>query len=619
MLVGVAHTIVLACAGLYATAPAYRVLASVLRWAGLLALAGAAAATGAALLWVALAGRVPRPGGRRTPRPLHAGWIPPASYAASWAVVLGHSARTQYDDRPLLATLAATLGLAAFVALRLAVRGRRPAGGTLDAVPRRLGMRLTAWLPPLGATLCLIMPRWMPPPVPRVPDELLAPQSSIALQAEAQARFAGERRNLLLITIDTLRADHLGCYGYSRETTPALDALALQGVRMERALCPRPTTSPSFGTFFTGLYPVGHGVHFTLETLAQSNVTLAELLRDEGYATAGVVTNANLYPAFGFGQGFDDYVFGHIRADEGRQRALHWLEQQRPVDRPWFLWFHSTDPHAPYSPLPPYDTMFGSPAPGDPVARQVALYDGEIRFVDDQIAEVLRYLQERPELWQNTLIVFTSDHGESLGEHDYYFQHGELPYESTARVPLLFVAPGVLPAGAVRPELVTGADLLPTLLSALGLTVPAHVQGASYLPSLLGLADRGPHDFVFLEAGFGEHIRLGRTRTLCRAGTKYVQRLTRWARVPDSPVDLVWSMDALLEGGLQPDELYDLTTDPGEQVNLFGRDPARDASERRLLEAFARRLAETPAHDAGPTPRLDATTLEQLRTLGYVE
>jgi arylsulfatase A-like enzyme len=622
LLMGAVHTGLLAVAGLYATAGPSRILASLLRWMGLLGLLGGLAAA-AGLVLRGLLPRLDAPQ-RRERRQL--GLIPAALYLGAWAVVLGHGALPPgADGREALIAAAAATGLAALGSLLLAAgllplpRPPWPPTPQLHEGERSGAGGIATLLWTVLAVLFVVAPGLLPAPRPAIGDHELQRPSSPALEAAAEEAFAGPRRNLLLITVDTLRADHLGCYGYQRDTSPAIDGLARRGVRMDQAICPRPTTSPSFATFFTGAYPMRHGVNFTQQVLAPENLTLAEILKDAGYATAAVITNPNLFPAFGFDQGFTTYVHGHTRAGEGRQRALDWLENDRPDDRPWFFWFHSTDPHYPYNPLPPYNAMFSQSDTTGSVQRQIELYDGEIRYTDDELAQVLQYFYDRPALWANTLTVFAADHGESLDEHDYYFQHGELPYEQTARIPLLFVAPGVLPAGAVSPALVTGADLLPTLLSALQVSIPGGIHGVSCLPVLLGLDDRGPHDFVFLEAGFGEHIRLGRTRSLRRVDTKYVQRLTRWAQLPDSPSSLPWSINAWLEGGLQPDEFYDLTTDPQEAVNLLGRDPARDARERALLEAFQRRLAASGQIRAGQKAELDPATLESLRSLGYIQ
>ena len=385
---------------------------------------------------------------------------------------------------------------------------------------------------------------------------------------------------------------------------------------MQQVLCPRPTTSPSFATMFTGSYPVRHGVHFTGETLAAKNFTLAEILRDAGYATAAVITNGNLFPVFGFDQGFDTYVYGHTRSGEGLEHVLEWLEHERPTDRPWFLWFHSTDPHTPYNPLPPYDSMFATPSAAH-VERQIGLYDGEIRYTDDQIARVLEYFDQRPSLWDDTFTVFTSDHDESLDEHDYYFQHGELPYEPSVRVPLVFVAPGVLPAGVSSSALFTGADLMPTILNALLVPVPDEVHGASTLPALLQLQDHGPLDFVLLEAGFGNHIRRGRMRALRRPDTKYVQRLTQWAQLPKSPAQVIWSVDASLEGALGPDEFYDLVSDPEETTDV-----AEENQEvfRELFRELNRFIARSAGFDSQESEvPLSTEDRERLRSLGYIK
>ena len=208
-----------------------------------------------------------------------------------------------------------------------------------------------------------------------------------------------------------------------------------------------------------------------------------------------------------------------------------------------------------------------------------------------------------------TLIVFTADHGESLGEHDYYYSHGLHPYEPSVRIPLIVSAPGVVPRASRSGSLVGGVDILPTILDALWIDVPDVVQGRSFLPSVLGLSDDSPQDFVFVEAGYHDHDISGRTRALRRKSTKYVQRLTSWARHPAGLVSLVWTMDARLEGGLAADEFYDLQADPAETRNLLADRRSLALEERRVLQSFAARLAAEGGRENPHTPAaLDSAT-----------
>jgi arylsulfatase A-like enzyme len=612
-LVGCAHLLLISSDGLFASFGATERLWSLARWTGLAALSAGLLSVG--LFWPLSS--FARRWTHRPPRPFI---FAPMLYAALWTAILAHAALTGWStSRAMPLTVAAAAGIVTLVLLLLCLG---LPGGRRDSI-RHEGGRAAESMATAGviaAFALLFFGAGSPPTQETTADPaLLEPRLLPELQTRARQHFGQRRRNLLIISIDTLRADHLGCYGYDRDTSPSIDALAARGVLMEQAICPRPTTSPSFASLFTGKYPIAHGVHFTKESFPQENLSLAEVLRDAGYATAAQVTNGNLFPDFGFDQGFDDYGHGHVRAEEGATAALRWMEEKRPVDRPWFFWFHSTDPHAPYVPLPPYDAMFGDRAARNSVERKIDLYDGEIRYTDDHVGAFLRYFYERADLWENTITVFYSDHGESLGEHSYYFQHGELPYETTANIALLFVAPGAIAEARRLDSVVTSADIMPTLLAALGVEAPKDLQGASFLPTLLGLDVQPPRPFVFLEAGFGEHIRMGRTRSLRRGDSKYVERLTRWARIPKGPRSILWSIDALLEDGLRADEYYDLHADPHELNDLFGTDPERDARERSLLQAFAQSLALTRQLRVGEKGELDPQTLESLRSLGYID
>jgi arylsulfatase A-like enzyme len=427
---------------------------------------------------------------------------------------------------------------------------------------------------------------------------------------------SGEKWNLLLLTFDTLRADHLGCYGYGRNTSPNIDRLARKSVMFENAYCQRPKTSPSFATLFTGTYPSYHGIRGAMRRLSDASRTLAECLRDAGWTTAAVITNGNLYPAFGFDQGFDDYVFGHKDARTGADLSISWLERNAGNAEPWFLWVHFTDPHTPYDPPAPYDRLFAAGAEG--VGEQVGLYDGEIRFADDQLGRILDWL-EGNEAAKRTIVVFTADHGESLGEHNYYFEHGLHPYEPCAHVPLVMRIPGVTKA-SLCDALVGLVDVMPTILDALGLRAPEEAQGLSFLPILTGGEDGDAREFVYIEAGYGRHDIAGRTQALKKGSIKYVHRLSFWARHPTGPIDVFWSMNALLEGALAPDELYDLANDPSESINLIREKKDLAVRMKEMLSSFTASLDEAGGiGESTKAPVADEKTLESLRSLGYIE
>jgi choline-sulfatase len=281
--------------------------------------------------------------------------------------------------------------------------------------------------------------------------------------------------NVLLVSIDTLRADHVGAYGARFASTPTLDSLSAGGVRFEWAIAPTPLTLPSHATLLTALDPPHHGVrHNGIQRLTSQVETLAERLGAAGWTTGAVVGSLVLAEDTGLGRGFDHYddqirthgehLEGQRRAEEVNAAALGWLET---AEQPFFLFVHYYDPHATYEPPPPFDSRSEHP------------YDGEIAYVDAMLGQLLDGLREPGEL-ERTLVVVTADHGESMGEHD-ELTHSYSIYDATQHVPLVMSGPGV-PAGRVVDGVVRTADVAPTLLAQLGLPAMAGVDGADLSP-----------------------------------------------------------------------------------------------------------------------------------------
>jgi arylsulfatase len=330
-------------------------------------------------------------------------------------------------------------------------------------------------------------------------------------------------RNILLLTVDTLRADHLGCYGYARDTSPHLDALAETGQLYRNAFSHSPVTSSSFTAIMSGYRPRETGTYSNDPALLRVN-TLAEYLRNSGYRTAAIVSNFALRAGKNLDQGFEYYddrmddreSVRHRRERVGvktTEAALEWL-RGAPRDRPIFLWVHYQDPHGPYTPPAEYQSLFLDESAHERPLRitdtvsgkggipsyqalenhrewgyYVAQYDAEIRYFDDSLHGLVRELQEL-DLWHESLVVFSSDHGEGMGEHDYYFAHGEFLYPGQLHVPLILWAPqGVTPGRRVD-ELAQSADIVPTALAFAG------VAPASILPGrdLLAAGKSGPAD-----------------------------------------------------------------------------------------------------------------------------
>src|SRR5713101_568068 len=287
--------------------------------------------------------------------------------------------------------------------------------------------------------------------------------------------------NVVVITIDTLRADHLGCYGYKQIRTPNIDALAADATRFERAYTAVPVTLPSHTVMFTGTYPMLSGMHdFAANKLNPTQPTLASVLKEHGYATAAVIGSAVLDSRFGLNRGFDFYYdhFDFNRLQESNLEemerpgnlvadvTLDWLSKN--YSKKFFLWMHLYDPHYPYHPPAPYATDYKD-----------RLYDGEIAFADQQVGRLIRFLKSKG-LFANTLIVLSGDHGEGLGEHGEK-SRGFFIYNATMHVPFIVHLPG---AGSPRvvPDLISLADLMPTVLHALKVDVPPQVQGRNLLP-----------------------------------------------------------------------------------------------------------------------------------------
>ncbi|MFH1681773.1 MAG: sulfatase [Candidatus Eisenbacteria bacterium] len=468
---------------------------------------------------------------------------------------------------------------------------------------------------------------------------------------EALVRRASEDRpNVLLVTIDTLRSDHLSAYGYPRETSPAFDRLAGGGALLTNVVAATPFTQPSTASLITGLYPHTHGVRNHPNLLADRHVTLAEVLRGEGYLTAAFSSHGLLVPEWGFGQGFrlfervgspirfDVTLLGHalwrlgirrparsLCADAVTERALRWLRSEPRT--PFFLWLHYLDPHFPYVPPEEYARAFDSGTGVDSltdlqwpdgrrrifdltlteerVLKNVDLYDGEVRFTDDQVARVLGRLEET-DLLRRTIAVITADHGESLGEHGLYFAHTHFLYDPAMMIPLAVSYPPEVPPGTKISQTASGLDVMPTILDLAGAPVPEGLEGRSLAPLLRGGKD-GPPSAVFGENG----------RTVVGNLEEENPRWTvegdagRWRMVRAGGSKLILIPEP--EGDRF--ELYDLTSDPRETNNIAAENPARADSLKALLLGW---IAE---EKSGSTfkDEVDEETMRALRELGYIQ
>ncbi len=390
--------------------------------------------------------------------------------------------------------------------------------------------------------------------------------------------------NLVLVTIDTLRADRLGCYGNSKIETPNLDKLAQAGTLFENAVTHAPLTAPSHASMFTGMYPTAHKVRDTGGfVLQEQQTTLAETLQQQGWDTAAFVGASVLKKSFGFAQGFavyDDQMpkpgaagetgeFPERRAGETVDRAIQWLGAQS--DKPFFLWVHLFDPHSPYDPPTPFRQKYDG-----------KLYDGEVAYTDQQLGRLFESVGKKS-LPENTVIAVLSDHGESLADHG-EFTHGVFLYDSTLRIAFLMSGPGV-PKGLRVKQQARTVDLMPTLLEVMGLKPLPGMQGASLVPVFTG--KETPASFSYAETLFSKlNMGWSELRAIRTNRWKYI-------RAPKP-------------------ELYDLATDPGESSNVIAIHPV----EAQELESKLRSIIG--ASEKVETAPVDRRTMDQLRSLGYL-
>jgi choline-sulfatase len=406
----------------------------------------------------------------------------------------------------------------------------------------------------------------------------------------------GVRLNVLLVTIDTLRWDHVGSYGARNVATPVLDRLATSGARFETAIMHVPLTAPSHATILTGVTPLAHGVRDDGAFVLPSQLaSLAKTFRNAGYATAGFISGFPLDRRFGFARGFEVYddrlprgdssnrrSQTERRADATTDRAIEWLDGiSQPSTQtstgtraPWFAWVHYFDPHAAYDPPAEYLAKFATRP-----------YDGEIAFVDAQLGRLVDRLQSRNQLG-HTIVLVTADHGESLGEHG-EDTHGVFVYDATLRVPFIVAGPSVR-RGVISKVMARGVDVMPTLLDLAALSIPANLDGRSLRPALEGhsMSDEP----AYLESLLAErHLGWAAVQGLRDSRWKYI-------RLPRT-------------------ELYDLSTDVNETAN-------RADDQRDRLPTFSRALdAQTTApHSsmASAVPQPDRDTRQRLSALGYL-
>jgi|GEM_PF-1802020 len=441
-------------------------------------------------------------------------------------------------------------------------------------------------------------------------------------------------KNVIFITIDTLRADHLSCYGYGRNTSPNLDDFSRESVQFLNAAVQWPKTSPSFASIMTSLYCSQTGVTGTRQKLPRRKTTVAEVLLNAGYLTAGVVGNGNLANLYNFNQGFSTYIEAWKDDDIPPERlcdARHITDRSLPIlekvakSGNFFMWIHYIDPHAPYSPPSPFDSMYvndeyygdrritlndgynddigGCPKRSrlgdhDNLDFYIAQYDAEIRYFDSELKRLFDFL-ETNDLMKTTMIVISSDHGESLGEHNYYFEHGKFSYDPCLRVPLIIRVPGGEPA--VLRRSVALLDVFPTILDYAGLLPEDSMdyEGLSLIDHQTSNEYNGNRR-VFAQSGGPRNpvwaVRDGRWKLIYAPSSKFRNLMT---------------------GSLY--ELYDLQADPGETNNLYVPDDSLFVSLQRNLHHWIDTKNNIETSVERVFDASDESTNENLRALGYIE
>ena len=419
------------------------------------------------------------------------------------------------------------------------------------------------------------------------------------------------RPNLLLITLDTTRADYLGCYGSPDVQTPNIDRLAEEGVLFENNIASSQATNPSHSSMMTGLYLGHHRVYDNTTALAEEANTVAEILLDNGYTTLAAVSSRHLNPVnSGFGQGFQTYLESEpFELTAGERNELFFSALEQTAEEPFFAWVHYFDPHGDYRPPEEFARLYPAGDEFKPIRKRrrmninwerekrrvdpdelIALYKGEITYLDAQIGLLLEVLSSL-KIEDNTLVVLVADHGESMTEKKIYFCHAGL-YNQVLQVPLILRLSGRVPAGRRISAPTSSVDILPTILELLGIELLDYTDGVSLVPAF---SDDGfrPHEFIISES-----VR-GVIRAVYMDGYKYIK-----------PYPKDWAM--------RKDHLYRSFTDVDEATDLKEEERERAEAMAAFLRSWLEATSER-ALDSRPNDALDEKTRDGLRALGYLD
>lgn len=435
--------------------------------------------------------------------------------------------------------------------------------------------------------------------------------------------------NVILIAIDALRADHLGCYGYERQTSPYIDAFAKEGVLFKNCYVQASWTKPSTASLLTSLYPAVHRTTCPGNALPKEIETLAEILKKEGYLTYGYVANPNLKTIFDFDQGFDfydDYLmrdkryysamrifqrgFPFFKRITGKtfyfsdrdnivlanKRIIPWLERYK--ENNFFMYLHYMDPHDPYSPPAPYDKMYPH-VKRDRNSKNISLYDGEIRFTDEHIGRLFEKLKSLG-VYDKSLIVITSDHGEAFGEHN-DTRHGRTVYNELLKVPLIIKYPNSVRADTIIEKQVRSIDVLPSILGFLNISHEKSLDGANLSDLLKSNEDGDFCEYVYVDNKY------------------YYKSYVHEGLVKNNEWKYIYTEKSQLRNieEVGHEELYNLIDDPGELNNLIKQDPEISKTMRKKL-GFYRQHCEKKKVSPSRV-ELDEETIRNLKSVGYLQ
>jgi arylsulfatase A-like enzyme len=454
------------------------------------------------------------------------------------------------------------------------------------------------------------------------------------------------RPNIILIVLDTVRADHLSCYRYGRQTTPVLDSLAGEGALFEQAIAPAPWTLPSHVSMFTGLLPSKHGAHRDHHRFDTPYVTLAQLLSEQGYRSVGFSNVQWVDEVTGAVRGFQEFhgrdvwraplpkenPLSHVR-DKGAARIIdgvkRWIREKKD-DQPFFFFINLFEPHTPYIPPVPYDKLYLSSADMEKVPhinqdvlkyyvgkapitqddfRVLGhLYDGELTYLDTRVGELVEYLRQN-QLLDDCLLFITADHGENIGEHG-HFEHRYCLYETVIHVPLIVRYPAMFENGKRIPAAVQTIDIYPTVMDILGIDredIRTELQGESLFSA------SSP------------------TRRRAFTVSEWMPKpsLKRYDEEPDFDASVFayglrsirYQGYKLIRGTHGVHELFNLEKDPEEKVNLFREEPDKAKELASILEAWVRgeKVSQSPAYTLLKDEGVDPEIRNRLRDLGYVD